>query len=130
MHYFTANTFFKETCEYACSIALLSHRMNCLNSYITIYYALYSCEKINRKVNCALIPTMLSSLMKFSYSWTGFRYPRIGFCFHKIKSSTRIFLKARDASPEQIYMMVCELLCDGYPEHIYMMVCGLLCDGL
>ena len=56
MHHFTANSFYKQTCEHACSIALTSHHMNCLNSHFAMYYALYSCETINRKVNSGLTP--------------------------------------------------------------------------
>ena len=42
MHNFTANSFYEQTCEYACSIARISYHMNCLNSNIAIEYALHS----------------------------------------------------------------------------------------
>ena len=43
MHHFTANSFYKQTCEYACSIALMQFN----TPYI---------ETINRKVNSGLTP--------------------------------------------------------------------------
>ena len=54
MHYFTANSFYKQTCEYSCSKALMSHNINLLSSHFTISRALHSCETVNRKVNCVL----------------------------------------------------------------------------
>ena len=62
MHCFTANSFYKQTCEYSCSKALMSHNMNLLSSHFTISYALHSCETINRKVNCGLTTGALQQI--------------------------------------------------------------------
>ena len=42
MHCFTANSFYKQTCEYSCSKALMPHNINLLSSHFTISYALHS----------------------------------------------------------------------------------------
>ena len=56
MHCFTANSFYKQTCEYSCSKALMSRNINLLSYHFTIPCALHSYETINRKVNCGLTP--------------------------------------------------------------------------
>ena len=52
----TANSFYKQTCQYSCSMTLMSHNMNLLSSHFTISYTLHSCETVNKKVNCGLTP--------------------------------------------------------------------------
>ena len=77
MHCFTANSFYKQTCEYSCSKAIMSHNINLLISHFTISYALHSCQTINRKVNCGLTPIAHTPTRTFVvHSWLATDSPR------------------------------------------------------
>ena len=43
----------------------MSHNMNLLSSHFTISRALHSCETVNRKVNCGLIPIKMVTVQIF-----------------------------------------------------------------
>ena len=62
-------TIYKQTCEYSCSKALMSHNMNLLSSHFTISRALHSCETENRKVKWGLTPNKNGNCAEFFFKF-------------------------------------------------------------